>query len=191
MAPQVRAPRKRKGPAEHDFDPDSDSEAEAERLLQLGSGGGGGGSSSSSSTVLPPPPPPVPMAEEEARGEKRSATPTRPGSSLEAAQERTGSPQKTQRLSAVQAYVAVEDQPTCADVDEARVLEAYQHHSMLRPIYDSASGVGLRPELVREARSEEVEEIRKHKVYRKVLRHGFLCSNPGVTRHPPSRNWNW
>ena len=110
---------------------------------------GAGGSSSSS-------------AAPETRGEKRGPPPE---SWLQAGESR-----KTGRLGAVAAYAAAARQPTCSDTTETELLDAHAQHALLRPVYDSASGVELKPDLVRAARHEELDEIAKHRVYRKVLR---------------------
>ena len=106
------------------------------------------------------------------RGEKRDAPePPTPGSWLQAAEARaTGTPSKTKRVGALLAFTAVAREPTCTDTGEAAVLDQYSQHSLSKPVFDAASGVKLDPAMVKAARKEELDQVHKHKVYRKVLR---------------------
>ena len=97
----------------------------------------------------------------EERGEKRPAAPE---SWLQAGEARK------QKVSALIAFAAVSGQPTCSDTDESTVLEEHAHHCLLKPVYDASSGVELDPAQVKAARKEELDEVRKHQVYRKVPR---------------------
>jgi len=60
--------------------------------------------------------------------------------------------------------------PTCTDTTESTVLDRHSQRTVLRPIYDAASGTELKPDVARAARQEELAEIDKHRVFRKVLR---------------------
>ena len=113
---------------------------------------------SSSSTSLPGA---SAQAAPEERGEKRPAAPE---SWLQAGETRK------QKVSALLAFAAVSGQPTCSDADESTVLEEHAHYALLKPVYDASSGVELDPSLVKAARKEELDEVEKHRVYRKVLR---------------------
>jgi len=152
---QAHAERKRPRAPNHPAETYRDDHG---NLLEGEEEPGGGGSSSSSA---PAPAAAGAAAEPGPRGEKREADPE---SWLQAGETRK------QRIGAVAAYAAVIGKPTCTDTAESTVLDQHAQYSMLKPIYDAASGVQLKPGLVRAARQEELDEIHKHRVYRKVLR---------------------
>ena len=54
--------------------------------------------------------------------------------------------------------------PTGTDTAESAVLDAHAQHALLKPAYDSASRVELKPALVKAARQEELELAVCHKL---------------------------
>ena len=98
------------------------------------------------------------------------------------------------------AFSVVADYPTCTDTTESTVLDQHSQYSVLKPVYDASSGVKLDPALVTAARKEELQEVHKHKVWRKVLREqarargkrvigvGWVDLNKGDDEHPNYRS---
>ena len=58
--------------------------------------------------------------------------------------------------------------PTAADSAEATAKAALEKYGLARPVFDGASGVRLDPRRVFEARQEELTEVHKHKVWKRV-----------------------
>ena len=109
-------------------------------------------------------------------GRRSAKIRARPGCPESALREMTaagvGGPEQERepRLSAVQVFLVAAALPTAEDTRERRAKDALTGYGVTKPIFDAASGVRLDPRKVANARGEEIDEVRKHKVYVKVPR---------------------
>ncbi len=86
-----------------------------------------------------------------------------------------------QRLTAAQICRIAAGMPAAEDTAERMAKDALRSYGFVRPVFDAAAGVPLDPKLVRAARDEEIGEVHKHQVWRRVPRSVPLAR--GMGRH--------